>query len=90
MIMVAVPLRHDTKEHHAARHTLQHIREIFCNHERRRHRDVIMLADQLGGYAACEIHEPRVVDCDRIAPFMSISASHRCAAAIFAATRRMP
>ena len=69
MIMVAVSFRHNSQEHHAARHALQHVGEIFCTHERRRHRDVIILAHQLDGDATCEMHETRVVNRDRIAAF---------------------
>ena len=61
MVVVAAPLRHDPEEHHAAGHPLQHVREIFGSHERRRHRDVVIGADQLGRDAPREIDKARIV-----------------------------
>jgi hypothetical protein len=60
MIVVAMTLRHDAEKHHAARHPLHHIGEIFGTHERRRHWDIVVRAEEVGRDAAREIDKPRV------------------------------
>ena len=47
-VVILVPVGHDAEKHHAAWHPLQHVGEILRAHKRRRHRDVVVGADEVG------------------------------------------
>ena len=65
MVVTVMAFRPHPEKHHAARHALQHIEEVFGGHDRRGVIDVVVGPEQIAGDGTGKIDKVRVIDRDR-------------------------